>query len=112
MQAVDLVDKQKAKEKRKDKRERRKAWEALENEENVTEQAILTPNRESNDREDPHKDHGTTTLVSATGRRRKWFENDSGDQEKDNGQKLSVFSRSEPETLEDLEAVASGLLGR
>lgn len=111
LQAGDLVDKQKAKEKRKNKRERNKSREALENEVNIREQAVLTPNKEGNDGEDSHKDNVTAALKVATKRPRKWFENYSGDEERGNGRKLSKFSRSEPETLEDLEAVASGLLG-
>ena len=117
LQTADQVDKQAAKAKRKEKREKRKAREAeeagaIDNAEGR--QAVLVPvdgdigedldaldaREESEVGESPDKK-----------RPRKWFEDDSDDGRKSKRKRKGEDEVQEPETLEDLEAMASGLLG-
>ena len=123
LQMADLADKQVAKAQRKEKREKRKAREAEVDEDDAAEdddgegrQAILVPfegdvgedldaldardEPEAGERQEPVKK-----------RPRKWFEDDSDDEKQSKRKRKGKDEVQEPETLEDLEAMASGLLG-
>ncbi|CAD6564000.1 MAG: ATP-dependent RNA helicase dbp4 [Alectoria sarmentosa] len=115
LQIADLADKQAAKAKRKEKKEKRKAREAeaAEDDDGEGRQAILVPfdgdggedlaaldEPEAGERQEPVKK-----------RPRKWFEDDSDDEKKSERNRKGKYEVQEPETLEDLEAMASGLLG-
>ncbi|CAD6571357.1 MAG: ATP-dependent RNA helicase dbp4 [Alectoria sarmentosa] len=118
LQIADLADKQAVKAKRKVKREKRKAREAeaAEDDDGEGRQAILVPfegdvgedldaldaldEPEAGERQEPVKK-----------RPRKWFEDDSDDEKKSKRKGKGKYEVQEPETLEDLEAMASGLLG-
>lgn len=106
LQNADLTDKQAAKLKKKEKKAKRKAREAAErSEEEDEEEAVLKP-----DNGDEHEGRdGLTGQVPEPKRSRpkKWFQDDSGDETK---QHRRHADKGEPESLEDLEAVASGLL--
>ena len=112
LQAADLVDKQTAKAKKKEKREKRKAREAAEADEGEEErQAVLVPYEEPE--EDGEQGEGLLEQdVEEPPKKRpkKWFEDDSGDEMKFKRNRRTAHAVEEPETLEDLEAVASGLL--
>lgn len=106
LQNADLTDKQAAKLKKKEKKAKRKAREAAERSEDGEEdEAVLGP-------DDGSEDEGGNGMMgqvpeSKSKRPRKWFEDDSGNETK---QRHRHADRREPESLEDLEAVASGLL--
>lgn len=119
LQTADLADKQAAKAGRKEKREKRKAREAEEaanDDDTEVRQAVLVP-FEGNIGED--LDASNAREESAVGvspapvekRARKWFEDDSNDERKSKRKRKVEYEIQEPETLEDLEAMASGLLG-
>lgn len=110
---ADLDDKQLAKEKKREKREKRKAREAAEMADSEDEapeligaegdadaaMALLRSLPMAGEDERPAK------------RPKKWFEDDSGDEKKVAKRKGRVIEADdEPETLEDLEALAAGLL--
>jgi ATP-dependent RNA helicase DDX10/DBP4 len=110
---ADLTDKQLAKQKRKEKREKRKAREAGEIEDHEDDVPELVDAR---DGEDPMDLLRSLPLADEeedrpSKRPKKWFEDDSED-EKKSGKKGRGFEaeEDEPETLEDLEALAAGLL--
>ena len=130
LQTADLADKQAARAKKKEKREKRKARErdAAESEEpdegagavlllpdegferGVVEDADFDAFAEG----DAVAEENVTSEAPAKKRRKKWFEDDSGDETKSKHQKRRKHDEEvmhEPETLEDLEAMASGLLG-
>lgn len=117
LQDADLVDKQTAKAKRKEKREKRKARENAENggdEEGG--QAVLVPfdGEDGGDQHvDDQDDHSASEKSPKPVKKRpkKWFEDDSGDERKFKRNTKVKDQLHEPETLEDLEAMASGLLG-
>ena len=109
MQTADLADKQAAKAKRKEKREKRKAREAEEaadEDDWEGRQAVLVP-----------FEGDTGTDLDALGsdrvkkRPKKWFEDDSDDERKSKRKRKGEDEVQEPESLEDLEAMAAGLLG-
>ena len=115
--AADLLDKETAKEKRRERKEKRKAREALEKGGEVSgAQAVLEPYEVTDIGEESevetgseHSDPGIDP-EPAKKRPKKWFEDDS-----DDGKNLpdAGYVRAEmevPEALEDLEALASGLL--
>lgn len=108
LQAADLVDKQTAKEKKRERREKRRAREAAETGVEVGKrQAVLTPYDESTgDGETQDETSPNVSLEPVAKRPKKWFENDTGDERKSKRRGKSA----EPETLEDLEAVAAGFL--
>ena len=129
LQTADLADKQAAKAKKKEKREKRKARErdAAESEE-LEEGAgavLLVP--DEGFEEGVGEDAGFDAIagedavdeegdreVAAKKRRKKWFEDSIGDETQSNHHKRRKhddITMQEPETLEDLEAMASGLLG-
>jgi ATP-dependent RNA helicase DDX10/DBP4 len=129
LQTADLADKQASKAKRKEKREKRKARErdAAESEE-LEEGAgavLLVPDEgfeggvgedagfDAIAGEDAVDEEGDRE-VPAKKRRKKWFEDDLGDETQSKHHKRRQHddvTMQEPETLEDLEAMASGLLG-
>ena len=124
LQTADLADKEAAKAKKKEKREKRKARErdAAESEEpdEGTGAVLLVPDEgfEEGVGEDADFDafaeENVTSEAPASKRRKKRFEDDSGDETKSKHQKRRQHDEEvmhEPETLEDLEAMASGLLG-
>lgn len=122
LQAADLADKLAAKAKKKERRERRKAREAAETEDDSGEggQAVLVPFQDDEGEVDAgiiddtaHSSHGErkSSLESTKKRPKKWFEDDSGEEKNLQKKKRRKDVLEEPETLEDLEAVASGLLG-
>ena len=124
LQATDLLDKLTAKGKKQAKNEKRKAREAAEFEHDASgRQATLVPfedpagevdvedTERADDVEEPSENEGSA-VGSMQRRPKKWFEDDSADdrtfERKKSNNKAAL---EEPETLEDLEAMASGLLG-
>lgn len=115
LQTADIVDKQAAKAKRKEKREKRKAREAAENENDDQDrkerQAVLVPYEDHAEKhvlaESLYEEDSSP--VPTKKRAKKWFEDDSGDEKKFKRRKKAVDNV--PETLEDLEAMVSGILG-
>ncbi|KAI9649877.1 ATP-dependent RNA helicase dbp4 [Ciborinia camelliae] len=113
---ADLLDKQTAKDKKREKREKRKAREAALNDDDDDEAPELA---DAGDDEDPMallrslplpEDDEDSTARPAK-RPKKWFEDDSDDERKVAKRKSRVIEAAdEPETLEDLEALAAGLL--
>ncbi|KAI9736410.1 MAG: ATP-dependent RNA helicase dbp4 [Claussenomyces sp. TS43310] len=112
---ADLDDKQLAKEKRREKREKRRLREAAADDKEDDEDAAPELVG-SMDNEDPLALLATLPLDEVENdrppkRAKKWFEDDSGAEEKTGRRKGRVIEAvDEPETLEDLEALASGLL--
>ncbi len=112
LQAADLLDKQTANAKKKEKREKRKAREAAEAGEGGEErQAVLIPYEEPDAEGEQDQDSSEQDVEEPRKKRpKKWFEDDSGDEMKFKRNIGAANAVEEPETLEDLEAVASGLL--
>ena len=115
--AADLLDKQTAKDKKKERKEKRKAKEALERENADGDSlAILEPYEGSNN----EAEKGDASEVEhlevdndenpAKKRAKKWFEDESDDGEKIPGVTHIRGEMEVPETLGELEALASGLL--
>lgn len=114
---ADLDDKQLAKEKKREKREKRKAREAAEkagSDEDVAPELV-----NAGDDQDPMAllaslplgDEDEDDDERPAKRPKKWFEDDSGDEKKVAKRKGRIIEADdEPETLEDLEALAAGLL--
>ena len=107
VRSADLEDKRTAKEKRREWKEKRKAKQAAENENGIHDgrQAILVPFEEPKaispeEEEEP---------IVAAKKTKKWFENDS-DYGGSEAARKTNHNTQEPKTLEDLEALASGLL--
>jgi len=115
LQTADVADKHAAKAKKIEKREKRKAREAAENhdEDGDGRQAVLVPSEED-DGEFGHAgelSEEDESPVPTKKRPKKWFEDDSGDEkESKRRRKANDDVQEEPETLENLEAMASGLL--
>ncbi len=112
LQTADLGDKQAAKIKKKKKREKRKAREAAELDEPGDErQAVLVPYEGSDGEAGVEGDFSEEdeNPVLTKKRPKKWFEDDSGEEKKFKRRRKA--SDDEPQPLEDLEAMASGLLG-
>ena len=112
LQVADLADKQTAKAKKKEKREKRKAREAVEAGEGGEErQAVLVPYEEPDAEGEQGEDVSEREIEEPRKKRpKKWFEDDSGDEARSKRDKGARNATEEPETLEDLEAMASGLL--
>jgi ATP-dependent RNA helicase DDX10/DBP4 len=110
VQEADLDDKQLAKDKKREKREKRKAREAAERAEDSDEAPALL---DTEDQEDPLALLASLPIDDRPAKRpRKWFEDDPEEEEKTARRKGRVIEAAdEPETLEDLEALAAGLLG-
>lgn len=106
LQNADLTDKQAAKLKKKEKKAKRKAREAAErSEEEEGDQVVLKPDVDS---EDEGEDNSTGKAPEPQRKRpKKWFEDYSEDEAKQHRRHANPI---EPDSLEDLEAVASGLL--
>ncbi|KAI1170662.1 ATP-dependent RNA helicase DBP4 [Nemania sp. FL0916] len=129
---ADIDDKALAKEKRREKREKRKAREALENglasagamprletpdDEGEDPLALLAslpvgqPAHDGSDAEEDEEEHESRPRKKA----KKWFEDDSADENKTKkkakkGKGKVIEITEEPDTLEDYEALAAGLL--
>ncbi|KAL3427236.1 ATP-dependent RNA helicase dbp4 [Phlyctema vagabunda] len=115
---ADLTDKQLAKDKKRDKREKRKAKDAaaaLEDDDDGEAPALI----DTGDAEDPMDFLASLPMAGEQDeserpakRPKKWFEDDEEEEEKTKNRKARVIEAvDEPETLEDLEALAAGLLG-
>ncbi|KAG4030735.1 hypothetical protein MFRU_011g01910 [Monilinia fructicola] len=113
---ADLLDKQTAKDKKREKREKRKAREAALDDDDdeapeladVGDEDPMALLRSLPLPEDEEDDDATTRPAK---RPKKWFEDDSDDERKVAKRKSRVIEAAdEPETLEDLEALAAGLL--
>jgi ATP-dependent RNA helicase DDX10/DBP4 len=123
VQAADVDDKQLAKDKKREKREKRKLREAAEmaDDDDDDEEAPELVDAEYD--EDPMALLRSLPLAGEGSedeqddsrppkRAKKWFEDDSGDEKKAAKRKGRIIEAAdEPETLEDLEALAAGLLG-
>ena len=124
LQNADVADKQAARAKRKEKRERRNAAER--GEPKAETRVVLIPGNEGEDEEDAFGDEGASAdelerareierenererEPAKIKRRKKWFEDGSGDETGSKRRAQDIMQ--EPETAEDLEAIAAGLLG-
>lgn len=124
LQNADVADKQAARAKRKEKRESRNAAERREPHGET--RVVLIPGNEGGDEEDAFGEEGASVdeLERAREierenerergpakikRRKKWFEDGSGDETASKRRAQDIMQ--EPETAEDLEAIAAGLLG-
>lgn len=115
VQQADVEDKQLAKEKKREKKEKRKARELADSDDDA-------PQLYNNDEEDPLALLRSLPMEGEEDERpqkraKKWFEDESED-EKSTAKKVAkrhggrvIEAADEPETLEDLEALATGLLG-
>ncbi len=111
LQAADIIDKQTAKMKRKEKKEKRRAREAAETEVGRGAQAILVPYEEPHGRgEDLNRSHEEILMGPIIKRPKKWFEDDSSSERKTKRRAFESSLQAEPGSLEDLEAVAASLL--
>lgn len=112
LRAADLVDKETAKEKKRERREKQRAREAAENEEEVIgRQTVLIPYDEpKRDGEIRDESSRNVSPEPVAKRPKKWFEDKSGDERQAKRPARSESLGAEPETLEHLEAVAAGLL--
>lgn len=115
VQAADIEDKQLAKDKKREKKEKRKARELADMEDEDEPPALYDA---ANEDEDPLALLRSLPLDGEDEderpqkRAKKWFEDDSGDEKKAAKRRGRVIEAAdEPETLEDLEALAAGLLG-
>ena len=124
LQNADMADKQAARAKRKEKRERRNAAERREPHGET--RVVLIPGNEGRDGEDAYGEEGASANElertreierenereresAKIKRRKKWFEDDSSDETASKRRAQDIMQ--EPETAEDLEAIAAGLLG-
>ena len=124
LQNADVADKQAAKARRKEKRERRNA--AVRGEPDGEARVVLIPPLEGGDEEDAfggggasadeleraresEHEHEREREPAKTKRRKKWFEDDSEDETASKRRAHDMMQ--EPETAEELEAMAAGLLG-
>jgi ATP-dependent RNA helicase DDX10/DBP4 len=114
---ADIADKELAKEKKRDKRDKRKAREVAEQDSAEEPSDVL----EAGEHKDPmallrslplHDDEDEEVEERPAKRPKKWFEDDSDEERKVAKKKKNhvVEAADEPETLEDLEALAAGLL--
>ncbi|KAK7729114.1 ATP-dependent RNA helicase dbp4 [Cytospora paraplurivora] len=131
VQEADVEDKEHAKQRRKEKRERRKELERMERGEGSGPAGPVAQLEGGDGEEDPlallrslptpgdgnYSSESEDEARPAAKKQKKWFQNDS-DVEDDQQQKKKskkgkgkkVIEAEEPETLEDLEALAAGLL--
>lgn len=115
LQVADATDKQAAKAMKREKREKRKAREREEAEQYGGVELMPFEDGEGGEMDNEEADLADgregASPEPIKQRPKKWFEDDSGDERKFKRKRTSRASREEPETLEDLEAMASGLLG-
>ncbi|KAH0545538.1 ATP-dependent RNA helicase dbp4 [Glutinoglossum americanum] len=115
VRAADAVDKRLAKDKKRERKEKRRAREMAEREagEEVHVQLGASDDGEIGSGDDAEE--GASRLVKKLPKKRakKWFEDDSEDETRHAKKRKghTIEAVEEPETLEDLEALASGLLG-
>ena len=118
---ADIEDKQLAKEKKREKRAKRKARDLAEREGENREAPVLVGVEEDEDPMallrslplDGDEDEDEEVEEPPTKRPKKWFQDDSEDEEKTTEKRKKnrvIEATDEPETLEDLEALAAGLL--
>ncbi|KZF23122.1 DEAD-domain-containing protein [Xylona heveae TC161] len=103
VQEADIADKQLFKEKRREKKEKRKAREAAES------APYEEPEEGEEEGEDVEMSDADVETEPSAKRPKKWFEDASEDESKPS-KRRDVAAAHEPETLEELEALASGLL--
>lgn len=115
VQEADLDDKQLAKQKKREKREKKKARELAEK--SGLEEDDVPALVDTADHMEPLELLASLPVAGEdderpTKRAKKWFEDDSDDERKKSKRKNSrvLEAADEPETLEDLEALAAGLL--
>ncbi len=113
---ADLDDRQLAKQKKREKREKRKAREAAERD-GIVDEGETPELMDGGDDQDPMEFLASLPMADEeeddrpAKRPKKWFEDDSEDEKKAAKRKGRVIAAAdEPETLEDLEALAAGLL--
>lgn len=113
LQGADVADKLAAKMKKKEKRAKKKAREREMNEDGGERGAVLVPFEDEAEEgeEMGDDDDEVASPEPAKKRPKKWFEDDSGDERKSKRRKRDEAPTRDPETLEDLEVMASGLLG-
>ncbi|KAF4453366.1 ATP-dependent RNA helicase DBP4 [Fusarium austroafricanum] len=118
---ADVDDKALAKQKRREKREKRKAAERAERMGIVSDDDEAPTLHNADDGEDPlalmrslpmggERSDSEEDREPPKKRAKKWFEDDSEDEKKGKGKGRVIKVQDEPETLEDLEALATGLL--
>ncbi|KAH7243556.1 P-loop containing nucleoside triphosphate hydrolase protein [Fusarium redolens] len=118
---ADVDDKALAKQKRREKREKRKAAERAERMGIVSDDDDAPMLHNADDGEDPlalmrslpmggDRSDSEEDREPPKKRAKKWFEDDSEDEKKSKGKGRVIKVQDEPETLEDLEALATGLL--
>ncbi|KAF4339860.1 ATP-dependent RNA helicase DBP4 [Fusarium beomiforme] len=118
---ADVDDKALAKQKRREKREKRKAAERAERMGIVSDDDDAPMLHNANDEEDPlalmrslpmagDRSDSEEDREPPKKRVKKWFEDDSEDEKKSKSKGRVIKVQDEPETLEDLEALATGLL--
>lgn len=121
---ADVEDKQLAKDKKREKKLKRKERERAEMEGSGRGREATSLAADADDDEDPlallaslpiaGKDEGELEAERPAKRPKKWFEHDSDDEQEKKKSKRGrrvIEAADEPETLEDLEALAAGLLG-
>ncbi|KAH7182510.1 P-loop containing nucleoside triphosphate hydrolase protein [Fusarium flagelliforme] len=117
---ADVDDKALAKQKRREKREKRKAAERAERMGIVSDDEDAPMLHNADDGEDPlallrslpmdDRSDSEGDREPPKKRAKKWFEDDSEDEKKSKSKGKVIRVQEEPETLEDLEALATGLL--
>ena len=110
LQHADLADKQAAKLKKREKRSQRKAREAAEKvgDDDIG-GAVLAPFANSDDEGTAEENNAEAPRIPQQKRAKKWFEDDFSDG--DRRKNIPDTDHQPPDSLEDLEAVASGMLG-
>jgi len=111
LQVADVADRHVAKEKKQEKKAKRKAREREEHEDGGDERVAVLGPPKSNEDGETDDDIKEASPEPVKKRPRKWFEDDSGAEKKFKRKTETRTSLEEPETLEDLEAMASGFLG-
>ena len=107
---VDFADKEVAKLKKKEKNMKRKHREAVvRGEDGHGTGAQLIPIEDGESEGEPEQEAEQRPQQIEHRRPKKWFEDTSSDEER--SARKRHFSQPEPDSLEDLEAVASSLLG-
>ncbi len=111
--AADVSDKQLAKAKRREKKEKRKARELGEREDGGVRVELASNNDEERLDDEEGNDAANGDVEQRPSKRpKKWFERDDSPERKKQGKqsRRALEAMREPEDLEDLEALAAGLL--